>query len=274
MGRSKLSDLLEKVQISFFRVLKFWAGQYKLSYRILFSTPTSNLTALWDGFFVLIDFTLITTRNKVGARLYFYTCLWFCSQGVSISVPGRRGLHPRGSPSWGGLCPGGSLSGGSVSRGVSVQGGVCPEGVSVWEVSVQGVLCPGGGVSVRGVSVQGVSVWVGLCLGGLYQGLSVMETPPPYGNEWAVCILLECILVRNCIQKFVLTITKQGSIPVGCVPPLLWWEVWCHFLSGPMYLLRGVWYYPHYKISWLKSVKSTLWTFSQLASLFHEVLWF
>ena len=32
--------------------------------------------------------------------------------------------------------------------------------------------------------------------------------------------------------------------------------------------------YHHYKISGLKSVKSTLWKLSQCASLFHEVLWF
>ena len=75
-----------------------------------------------------------------------------------------------------------------MQGGVSVQGGgLCPgrgslsrEGVSVW------------GVSVQGVSVQGVSIW---------------EIPPdrdpPYGNERAICILLECILVHFCnfIQK-------------------------------------------------------------------------
>ena len=69
--------------------------------------------------------------------------------------------------------PGGSLSGGEFS-------GLCPGlgGVSVqdWGISVQGVggLCPG-------VSVQRV--------------VSVRETPLLYGNERAVRILLECILV-------------------------------------------------------------------------------
>ena len=65
------------------------------------------------------------------------------------------------SLSWRGLCPRRSLSRGSVSGGVSVRG-----------------------VSVRGVSVQGVSVQGGLCHG-----------DPLYGNERAVRILLECILV-------------------------------------------------------------------------------
>ena len=65
--------------------------------------------------------------------------------------------------------------------------------------SLSGGLCPGGcGVSIPGVSVQGVSlpggvsVWGGLCPGGLYYG------DPPYGNERAVRILLECILVSHC----------------------------------------------------------------------------
>ena len=58
--------------------------------------------------------------------------------------------------------------------GVSVQGGVF----------VQGGLSPGGSLSGRGLCPGG-----GLCQG-----------DPPYGYIWAVCILLECILVHrsNC----------------------------------------------------------------------------
>ena len=41
------------------------------------------------------------------------------------------------------------------------------------------------GVSVHGVSVRGVSV----------RGFIVRETPPLHSNEWAECILLECIFV-------------------------------------------------------------------------------
>ena len=33
----------------------------------------------------------ITARNEVGARLCFYTCLWFCSRG---SDPLHAGIHP------------------------------------------------------------------------------------------------------------------------------------------------------------------------------------
>ena len=58
----------------------------------------------------------------------------------------------------------------SLSRSVSVQG-----------VSVQRGLCP-----------EGVSVPRGLCSGGLFTGGSLSGEG---GNEWAVRILLECILV-------------------------------------------------------------------------------
>ena len=75
---------------------------------------------------------------------------------------------------------------------------------------MEGGLCQGRslsrGVSVQRVSVQGVSVKGCLCLGdlcpvgfrssgSLSNGVFVRETPP-YGKEWAVCILLECILVN------------------------------------------------------------------------------
>ena len=74
------------------------------------------------------------------------------------------------------LSMGGSLSsGGSLSKGgVSVQGGLCLGG-SLSGYIHWGVLCPGW------VSVQG-----GLCQG-----------TPPYSKERAVCILLECILVKD-----------------------------------------------------------------------------
>ena len=87
------------------------------------------------------------------------------------------------------------MSNGSLSRGVSVQG------ASVWGslsrgVSVQGALCPGRSLSrgnlCPGVSVQGESLSRrGVSLS---KGVSFTEIPP-YGNERAVRILLECILV-------------------------------------------------------------------------------
>ena len=109
-----------------------------------------------------------TARNEVGARLCFYTCLRFLFTGGggswSLGVSSSWGVSiPGGVSAPGGLCPGGSLP-----RGISVQG-----------VSVRGGLC------FRGVSVCRVSVWGGLCHG-----------DPAYGNERAVRILLECILVE------------------------------------------------------------------------------
>ena len=60
--------------------------------------------------------------------------------------------------------------------------GLCPRGRGP---------CPGGSLS-RWVSVRGVSV-----LGVLGRGDPPGQRLPPYGNEWAVRILLECILVGN-----------------------------------------------------------------------------
>ena len=74
----------------------------------------------------------IYARNEVGARLCFYTCLWFCSQGVGGGSPGPhlggrlRGLARGESP---GPHPGGKLrglaGGGSpwpTPRGMSARG--------------------------------------------------------------------------------------------------------------------------------------------------------
>ena len=54
--------------------------------------------------------------------------------------------------------------------------------------------CPGGG-SVRGISVLGGLCPGGLCLEGDLCPGGVCHVCPPYGNERAVPILLECILV-------------------------------------------------------------------------------
>ena len=153
-------------------------------------------------------------------------------QEGNVSTPVCHSVHmggsvpaciTKGSLSSGGLCLGG------LSRGVSVQR-VSVQGISVQQVSVQGGLCTWGlcpgrslymgslsrgslsrGVSVQGVSVQGGLCPWGLCSGGLCPGglcpaglcpgrVSFMENtperdPPPSGNDWAVHILLECILV-------------------------------------------------------------------------------
>ena len=81
----------------------------------------------------------------------------------------------------GGLCP--SMHHRSHDQGGSVWGGL-------WD-SLSDGLCLGG------LCLEG-SLSGGLCLGGLCLGGSVRRPPrqrPPYSNERAVCILLECILV-------------------------------------------------------------------------------
>ena len=93
----------------------------------------------------------------------------------SLSQHAPQVTYLGGSLSRGGLCPREwSLS----------QGGLCPGGVSV----------PGSGLCPRVVSVWGVSLWGGLC-----------EGDPPNGNERAVRILLECILVIS-MFKHLLTV--------------------------------------------------------------------
>ena len=85
---------------------------------------------------------------------------------------------------------------------------VCPQGVSV---SVQGGspsqgedLCPGGSPS------QGED----LCPGGSLSGGGSVRKTPLYGNERAVRILLECILVTNEFNyKF--STWKPTIVPLG-----------------------------------------------------------
>ena len=107
--------------------------------------------------------SFVTARKRSLRKLCFHKCL---------SVQGEGGL--------GGLCPGGSL----------YKGGFCLG-------SFLGGLCPGGSLSRQGVSVQGDLDQAGGSLprgGSLSRRVSVRETPK-YGNERAVRILLECILV-------------------------------------------------------------------------------
>ena len=64
--------------------------------------------------------------------------------------------------------------------------GICPRGFCSGAVSVQGVSVQRGGLCPEGWSLsRGVSVWGSLCQGRL----------PLHGEERAVRILLECILV-------------------------------------------------------------------------------
>ena len=106
-----------------------------------------------------------------------------------------------------GLCP-------SMYHRSHDQGGLClgegslSGGVSVWGSLFWG-LCSGESLSwglCLGVSVHGGSLFGGLCLRRIsVQGVSVRENPP-YGNERAVRILLECILVEVYYQNRVICV--------------------------------------------------------------------
>ena len=79
---------------------------------------------------------------------------------------------------------------GNVFRGVCLSTG----GVSV---------CPGGSLSREGVSVQG---------GSLYPGRWSLSRRPPYGCVWAVCILLECILLPIRFKYYTLKFTLMHEL--------------------------------------------------------------
>ena len=148
-------------------------------------------------------------------------------QEGNVSTPVCHSVHmggsvpaciTKGSLSSGGLCLGGLCLGG-LSRGVSVQG-VSVQGVSVKQVSVHGGLCTWGlcpgGLCPGGSLSRGLCPGRSLSMGSLFRGslsrgsLSSRSLPreslfygeypgerpiPPSGNDWAVHILLECILV-------------------------------------------------------------------------------
>ena len=72
----------------------------------------------------------------------------------------------------------------SVHRGVSVPASATGHMTRGWGISVQGSLCLGG-----------LCPGGGLCPRGSLLGRPPDRDPPPYGNERAVLIPLECILV-------------------------------------------------------------------------------
>ena len=98
----------------------------------------------------------------------------------------------------GGLCP--RMHHRSHDSGISVQGGSLSRG-SLYRGSLyRGSLSRRISVQSRGALSRG-----GLCPGVSVQGVSVREIPqtetPLYGHEWAVCILLECILVKKSFSQ-------------------------------------------------------------------------
>ena len=135
-------------------------------------------------------FFIITARKRSCGKEIF-SAVFVCPEaggGFSVSVQECLCL--------GDLCPGGSLSGG-LCLGDLCPGGVSVKGVSVWgslsggSLS-RGGLCQGGFLS-RGSLPEG-SLSRGPCPGGLCPGVS-LSGRPTYGNERAVHILLEFILV-------------------------------------------------------------------------------
>ena len=135
-------------------------------------------------------------RNEVWGKVMFSQV--FVGPRGGLSAPACiTGHMTRGSLSMRVSVQGVSLSGGLCPwRGVSVHGGgsLSMEGVSVHG----GGLCPWrGSLSMEGVSVHGGGLCQrGLCPGDLCQGdPHPPRERPPYGNERAVRIQVECIVV-------------------------------------------------------------------------------
>ena len=103
---------------------------------------------------------LLPPANEVWGKVMFLHLCVILFTGRGVSVPACITGHMTG---------GASLSRGSLSLGVSI-----------WGVSVQVGFCRGGGA---------------LCPGG-----GLCQAYPSYGNEQAVRILMECILVHDANQ--------------------------------------------------------------------------
>ena len=136
-------------------------------------------------------------------------------------VPARGCTCPGGCTCWGVYLPGGgcvpaggcTCPGGCTCQrgGVPAQGDVPAGGCTcLGDVPARGVYLPGGVPARGGVPAWGVYLPGGCtCLGGTCQGgVPGKYTPPPphthllhpvMVNQWAVRILLECILVKNVI---------------------------------------------------------------------------
>ena len=103
-----------------------------------------------------------------------------------------------------------SLSGSSLYREVAVQGGLCA-----------GDICSGGSLS-RGEQkiphrdpspLRTETSPMGRDPSPLRTETSPMGRDPPYHNEWAVCILLECILVLSLSS---MKMFRGNSMKDGC----------------------------------------------------------
>ena len=84
------------------------------------------------------------------------------------------------------------------------------------------------------VSLVPCSLWGGISVqrGSPWQRPPPAQSPPPYDKEWAVCILLECILVLFTIHKRSL---GQGNIFQKCISVILLRGGLC-MMSPPVWL--------------------------------------
>ena len=131
---------------------------------------------------------LFTARKRNLRRLCFYSCL-SVHRGACVAGghPWQGGVHGRGAcmAGWTCMAEGACMAGGVHGRGACMEG-VCVVGHGGW-----------------GVCMAGEHAWQGACVVRGMPG-GVHACPPAdtmrYSdavNEWAVCILLECIPVHD-----------------------------------------------------------------------------
>ena len=166
-------------------------------------------------YLLLLSFGTVTIlhyyrpQQSCGKVMFLHLCVILFTGVISVPACTTGHMTMRG------LCPGGSLSRRSLSRGVchSVHMGGslsqhAPQVIWPWGESVRGEeslsrrSLSGGSLSrdlCLGGLCLGISVWGSLSRGSLSRGASVqggsVRDTPLYGNEQAVRILLECILV-------------------------------------------------------------------------------
>ena len=178
---------------------------------------------------------LITALKRSLRRLCFYRCLSI-HRGRACMAGGMHGGGGAWGYAWGGMhgreaCV---VGGGMHGRGTYVAGGLCGRGACMVGV------CMAGGVHGRGCAWQGVCMVGGVhggvhgrevcvvgeaCMAGghVWQGGACVAGWRAWQilwdmvNEWAVCILLECILVLVKLSKSKSQLVHSDSKVSDCV---------------------------------------------------------
>ena len=183
------------VFFGFFRLLCFHTERHvsdKTRTIVFESSINSSDRMRWICLFSLFHFLVesvwlefLWSANEVEGRLCFYRCLWFCSQGGGIPacLTGLQGGVSQHALQVSRPTPGGGGVRG-LARGVSRS---TPEGST--------------GPHLGGLQTHNCGGSPGPHSGGCIPACTEADPPNWWLLLWAVCILLECILVPILIYK-------------------------------------------------------------------------